>query len=495
MVRPSVMRPYPTLASGRAPEAALMGIGGLLVIGAVVLGVDGPVPYLILAAVPAVALAWWRPAAGFALLLGLVLLTEQYSEILAEGIQPFLLDTLPLFENLEDYTPLSFMYANLLEVWLLLLVGIWFVRAIARGETAWRPVVCPLAGLLAAATVTVAFVVGVQQGGDIKIALWEVRAFGYLFGLGWFVPQLVERRRDVRLLLTVLATALGVKALEGLYRYLVELRMQLDLEDTFLAHEEPVMFIPLFFLLVTLAHARTEPRLVRLLAFATPGMLVALVLTQRRVAYVSLLLCGVVGAVILAPAARRTYLRVAGPVALVGSLYVLLFYGSASPLARPIDRALQLFDTDNRSNHYRVVELENLRYTIDLHPWGVGFGQPFEMLHDLPKSWIFYDYIPHNEILWLWVKTGTVGFVLLMYYFARVVAEAVSAHHRLRDPLARAVAAVVALAIINQLVVAYYDLQLTYARSMVYLGTVVGLLGSVMRWDGARDARAGAERP
>ena len=487
-----MMRSYPALASGRVQEIALVGVGGLLILGAVSLGVEGPIPYLVLAVLPVIALSWWRPVAGFALLLTLVLLTEQYSDILAEGIEPFLLQNLPLFENLEDYTALSFVYANVLEVWILLLVGIWFVRGVARGDGPPRPMICPLASLAAAAVVAAAFVVGVQQGGDVKIALWEVRALGYLFGLSWLVPQLVERRRDLVLLLGVVGVTLGVKALQGLYRYVVELRMRMDLEDTFLAHEDPVMFIPVFFLLVALVHYRAEPRLTRLLALAAPGMLAALVLTQRRVSYVSLALCGVAFALILRPEARRTYARLAVPVALVLGLYVLFFYGSASPLARPIERALMLFDSTNQSNHYRVVELENLRYTLDQHPWGLGFGQPFEMRHDLPKTWIFYDYIPHNEILWLWVKTGPIGFVLLMYYFARVLAEAVRAHHDLRDPLFRALAAMVAIAVINQLVVAYYELQLTFARNMVYLGTLLGLLGAVMRWEAARLVPRGA---
>jgi hypothetical protein len=480
------VRPYPALSTGRVQDIVLVGLGGMLVVGAIMLGVDGPISYLVLGVFPVVALSWWRPAAGFALLLALVLMTEQYSDILAAGIEPFLLQNLPLFENLEDYTSLSFVYANLLEVWLLMLVGVWFVRAVARGDWPPRPMVCRLALLVVAATVVVAFVAGVQHGGDLKIALWEVRAFGYLFGLSWFVPQIVERRRDLLLVMGAMAVTLGVKALQGLYRYVVVLGMNMGLDDTFLAHEDPVMFIPFFFLLAALAHSRAEPRLTWLVGLTAPGMLAALVLTQRRVAYVSFVVCALAFALILTPAARRTYARLAVPVALAGGLYFLAFYGSTSPLARPIERGLLLFDTTNQSNQYRVVEYENLRYTIKMHPWGVGFGQPFEMRRDLPKAWILYDYIPHNEILWLWVKAGPIGFILLMYYFARVLAEAVAAHRDLRDPLFRGLAAMVAIAIINQLVVAYYELQLTYARNMVYLGTLIGLLSAAMRWDVGR---------
>ena len=64
-----------------------------------------------------------------------------------------------------------------------------------------------------------------------------------------------------------------------------------------------------------------------------------------------------------------------------------------------------------------------------------------------------------------------------------MIAEAAWAHRALRDPLFRVLAAVVAIAVFNQLLVAYYELQLTYTRNMVYLGTLLGLLGRVIRWD------------
>src|SRR5262249_37895780 len=239
---------------------------------------------------------------------------EQYGEILAGDIQPFLLQALPLFTNLRDFTPFSFVYANIVELWLLLLAVMWFLRSVQHGELRLNPIVCPLAWSLAAVTVVLTFLLGVLGGGDLKIALWEVRALGYLFILSWLLPQILERRRDLRLILWVLALALGAKALQGLYRYFVVLHMRIDLEDTFLAHQDPVIFIPLFLLLSTLLHYRAAPRLARALAVSCPIMLLALVLTQRRVAYVALPLCAVFFLLLVSPAPRRSFLRLAVPI-------------------------------------------------------------------------------------------------------------------------------------------------------------------------------------
>jgi hypothetical protein len=46
----------------------------------------------------------------------------------------------------------------------------------------------------------------------------------------------------------------------------------------------------------------------------------------------------------------------------------------------------------------------------------------------------------------------------------------------LRDPYLQAVAGMVAIAVINQLVAAYFDLHLVRYRTMLYMGTLMGLL-------------------
>jgi O-antigen ligase len=479
---------------GLAPETlALGGLTAFLVVAGAVLGPESPASYFASIVALVVALTFWRPVWSLAGLLTVVLLWDQYGEILAEGLDPpFLLNLLPLFENVRDFTSLSFVYANVVELWLLLLALVWFLQGVQRGSLNLHPVACPPAWRLALLTFAATFVIGILTGGDPKIALWEVRALGYLFGFSWIVPQLLSRRADLHVVLWALTIGLGGRAIQGLFRYFVVLRMHIDLEATFLAHEDPVMFIPLLFLLVTLLHYRAAPRLRRALLVAVPLMLAALVLTQRRIAYVSLPICAAIFFVQLSPQARRSFARVAVPMLALGALYVVLFIGSSSPLGRPIDRALQLMDTSNPSNLYRVVEQDNLRYTIQAHPWGIGFGHPFEIMHELPKVWVFWNYIPHNEILWVWVKAGTVGFILVMFFFARIIAESTWAHGRLRDPLLRAIAPIIGLAVANQLLVAYYELQLTYARNMVYLGTFIGLLATIERWGGllpAPDAR------
>jgi hypothetical protein len=326
------MRTTARVVAVRPDETLLIGLTGLVVIMGLTLGGGTPLSYVVVALPIVLGLTWWRPVYGFTLLLGLVLLTEEFEiNTMAAGIEPWLLQTLPIFRNLQDYTPLSGVYANGVELWLALVVGVWVVQGLLARRLRLAPVPCPTAWLAALLTIATAFALGVATGGDLKPALWEVRALGYLLGLAWLIPQIVERRRDLVVILGTIVLALGTKALQGLYRYVVILHMELDLRETFMAHEDPVMFVPVFFLLLGLWHYRAEPGLRRLLMAATPLMFVALIFTQRRVAYIGLGLCLVWFAIELTSAARRTLFRLSLPFALLVAAYVAVFAGSSSP--------------------------------------------------------------------------------------------------------------------------------------------------------------------
>src|SRR5439155_3348173 len=190
----------------------LAGLSGLLVVVAVTTDPRTPLPYLMAVGPVVVGLTWWRPVWGFAGLLGLVLISEQRPETLAAGVEPFLLQGLPLFENIRDYTPLSFVYANVVELWLVLVIVVWLLRGIQQGDLRLRPVPCPMAYCLAAGTIALTFVLVVSHGGDLKTALWEVRPFGYLCRLRSVLSPIAPRRRALRLVRCDTIGGLGTQA-------------------------------------------------------------------------------------------------------------------------------------------------------------------------------------------------------------------------------------------------------------------------------------------
>ena len=82
---------------------------------------------------------------------------------------------------------------------------------------------------------------------------------------------------------------------------------------------------------------------------------------------------------------------------------------------------------DASSDLYREIENFDLVYTIRAEPLtGVGFGKPFYQPAPLPdiSFFVFYRYIPHNSVLWIWLKMGFVGFVAMFFVIAAALRAA-----------------------------------------------------------------------
>ena len=75
-----------------------------------------------------------------------------------------------------------------------------------------------------------------------------------------------------------------------------------------------------------------------------------------------------------------------------------------------------------------AIENYDLQQTIKSSPViGLGFGQPFLRPVPLPDISVFEfnAYIPHNSLLWLWIKMGFVGFVAFLYTLAKTIVSGV----------------------------------------------------------------------
>ena len=86
----------------------------------------------------------------------------------------------------------------------------------------------------------------------------------------------------------------------------------------------------------------------------------------------------------------------------------------------------QVSQTDQSSDLYRVVENFDISSTIHAKPLtGIGFGQKFYRPAPLPdiSFFPFYQYIPHNSILWIWMKMGIGGFVTMLFLFGSAIRQ------------------------------------------------------------------------
>jgi O-antigen ligase len=152
----------------------------------------------------------------------------------------------------------------------------------------------------------------------------------------------------------------------------------------------------------------------------------AIVLNNRRLAFVSLLIAPFVIYLALKPSKRKrrvtTALIIAAPLVL-GYVLIGSEINSPSPILKPAKLVMSVVDQKDLSSISRDIENENLIYTLRQSPLvSTGFG--FEYRHspnnppvDLSDVFVNYRLIAHNGVLWIWSLGGVVGFTILWMIF------------------------------------------------------------------------------
>jgi len=134
---------------------------------------------------------------------------------------------------------------------------------------------------------------------------------------------------------------------------------------------------------------------------------------------------------------------------------------------------------DQSSNKWRQIENHNIAFTIQQVPvTGVGLGQKYLVNQQPPPlyDFIYWQYITHNALLWLWLKAGPVAALALWSVVARALLVGSAIFVRGRDRRIQWIAALPVALVVSQVVFSSVDLGLTYSRSMIVLGTVLGVL-------------------
>lgn len=364
------------------------------------------------------------------------------------------------------------------------------------------PIFWPFAALLICVAIGVAH--GLSTGGDPKTVVLEIRPFWYLFLTYLLAYNLVTQKRHALGLLWITVLGTFLKALQGTYIVFALLGGHVSGQNEIMAHEQSFFFVlVLLIILMSIMFGRMRA-LMWIALLSTPFLLIALVANNRRADYVAFLIA-VVGvwlfALIVRPQQRAGLIWTAVIVGALFSGYVLAFQhssGAIGSVAHAVISVVHPSASDVRdiaSNYYRDIENFDLKYTERQSPIiGYGFGKPFLQPIVLPNiSGLdpYYLYIPHNTLLWVWMRLGPPGFAALWYLVAAFIIRAGLMARTLRDPDLRFVAIYAIGAMLMEIPLAYGDYQLFFYRNIMYLGLLMGI---VMRLP-ALDASAPADKP
>lgn len=436
------------------------------------------------AIIVAIVVARW-PLAGFFVITGCVVFIDQ-----APLIVPVFTDRLYVYywpsalEGLIE-RPIGFLF--LLILFAIICHHLMKRQQLLRGGALLVPF------LLFMLCLAIGALYGWTTGGDLKIIVVELRPFIYLFESYLLAYNLVTRKSHVRIFFWFVIVGAGVKALQGIYIYFFALHGQLG-DASLMSHEESYFFIGLLLLVVLLSlHNRYRPQLFAAL-LVLPFVVVTLVLNDRRADYIALVAgLGVAWVLMFAstPRARKLLVIVMLCSLAVGSAYIVIFANATSGFGLPAHAIVAVFhpdpnDTrDANSNLYRTVENYDLRYTAQRNNFlfGLGFGKPYlqpipltTLFQDIGAIDIYYGYVPHNNIYWVWMRLGAVGFLVFWFLIGSIIVRGSQIARQLEDRYLQLAAIYAVAMVVMEIIVSFADYQLFFYRNVIYIGLLAGIL-------------------
>jgi hypothetical protein len=451
----------------------------------------GPLPLALgLAALLLVVAIALRPRLGLYLLLFCAIFLEQWG---ITGLDPFSA-RFPFYQTLAGAYGIPIPVSPVEMLLLLTLVGLLLPHVARRGGIFVRgPLFGPL--LLFLAFVLASIVYGMVGVGwavgpfDLRAAWEETRAFFYLGIVYILACNLIQTRAHLRIFMWVFIAAIALKSAQGVARYFYVRSNGLQV-DTIIGHED-VVFFAAFVLLVAgllLFGANLKPearRQLRVMLVVMPPLFLTLLVTNRRLGFVVLAAGLILVSILLLRSRRDLFLRLAPVVVVALGVYIPLFWNGTGALSAPI-RAIRSIvapatERDRSSNAWRELENTNIDYNLRTVPiTGLGFGRPYAFIVAQPPldatGFTYWRYIAHNAIYWVWMKMGVIGFILFWNLVGSAVVLGLVTFRQQRDGYLKAIALVVAGVALMQVIFSYGDLGLTYSRSMIFLGCMLGLL-------------------
>lgn len=211
-------------------------------------------------------------------------------------------------------------------------------------------------------------------------------------------------------------------------------------------HSDTVLFVTALIILLTHSLEQHSTKVTMRSLGLGAIILFAIVLNNRRLAFVSLAAAPMVIYLALRPSRRKrrvTAMLAIGVPLLVGYVLIGSEINSGSSLLKPAKLVVSVLDQKDTSAVSRDIENENLIYTLRLDPVVTkGWGHDYEYSPNNPPvdlSDVFKNYrlIAHNGVLWLWSIAGVFGFAAMWMVYPLASTLAMRGYRAADSPLER----------------------------------------------------------
>ena len=404
-----------------------------------------------------------------------------------------------LFENLHKVTGISALRVSGLEVALGALGALALVRTLVGRDIDRRgrwPGASPMYAVAAGAFVAVLGmeVWGLSRGGDVRQSLWQFRQLVWLpITVGIFSYSL-RRVEDMRVPAVLLTVAAIVKLAIGAHHLILVAWPAGESPPTMTGHSDSVIFVTVTAIWVTAwVHAPSRGRLFSMLT-VTSFMMAALVLNNRRIAFVSLLGGMAVLFIILRGPVKRAMVRAIVLSIPLVAMYLLAGRNRSTGIFKPASLIMSVADQKDASSKTRDIENYNLMQTLKPNILlGSGWGHEYNELvvaYDISQAFAQYKFIAHNSVLWLLSIGGMVGFSLVWLPLGVGVFLARRSYYAARNHYDRTVAAVCLTIFLAYMVQAWGDMGTQSAIIMLVLAWAFAATGKLAIATGAWPAGA-----
>lgn len=347
-------------------------------------------------------------------------------------------------------------------------------RVLAMNKTLW--VSC--AGLF------LIWVWGIVRGGNAHQTVWQLH--NYVAGtvlVAFMVMNTCRTRAHVQSLANVVMLAMAYRVGVLLSFYFAVAR---DLEEELpylTEHTDSILFVAGIYVAVATALEEPSRKRVMILLGVTVLAFTAIVLNNRRIAWLSVGVGALMTYLVFPPGPKKRRLtRVLIGLSPLFAVYVAVGWNHPTGIFKPVGSITSMFGAkQDMSSIMRDIENFNLILTLRTNAlFGMGWGHEYiERIVAIDISAIFpqYRFMPHNSLLGLISFTGMVGFAMIwqcvvtgVYMHARVLRESV-------DPILRACGLWSIVATVAVVVQFWGDIGFNHLGCNTLLGVALGLAG------------------
>jgi hypothetical protein len=305
-----------------------------------------------------------------------------------------------------------------MSTWQILLVALGPVCLITPGAFRRRALAMDAAIVISLGSIVLTFMWGWMRGGAAYQAYYQLWRFLTALLMGLLLLSVIRTSRDLRAIGVTVVVAALIRGTLVPWFYWFHVRGKLEPPPEYMTtHDDSLLFVAAIVTVVSWAFAKGRRWAWVVAALVSMHQLYAIVVNDRRIAWVELASSFATCYILIGPGRWRRrvnrWLIAAAPVAL---LYVAVGWGREGALFAPLQALATTGSYTDPSSLARQEEVRNLLYTMSTagNPLlGTGWGWPYHKVTSVyanySTDWVLALYTPHNSLLGLAVFGGLVG--------------------------------------------------------------------------------------